>query len=198
MKLRSVREVFVVGAVVGLAACGSSSSTAKPKPTTTTSKSATASTTAELTGRPTQWRDATAEWKARASAPFAKGPHAVAEGLAAACRGGDTSTVGVIDVVAVRTGEPLVVVLRETAGTNATVASTDVEITLEGGDEGWAVISARAQDTCVGKVDESEPTRCAGRVSARRASPISMRSVERIGQRWNSPLSSDIPAPLGA
>ena len=162
MKLRAVREVFVVGAVVGLAACGSSSSTAKPKPTTSTSKFATTSTTdAGLSGRPTQWRDVTAEWKARASAPFAKGAHAVAEDLAAAWRGGDTSTVGVIDVVAVRTGEPLVVVLRETAGANATVASTDVEITLEGGDEGWAVVSARAQDTCVGKVDESEPTHCA-------------------------------------
>ena len=99
----------------------------------------------------------TTEWKARASRPFAKRPDAVAEDLAADWRGGDTSTVGVIDVVAVRRGEPLVVVLRETGGAQA--VATDVEITLEGGDEGWAVAAARARDTCV-EVDESAPTRC--------------------------------------
>ncbi|MEO6469764.1 MAG: hypothetical protein ABIP21_11755 [Acidimicrobiia bacterium] len=157
----SMRRLFWAAAgiaAVGLAACGSSSSTAKPKPTTSTSKPAT--TTTGSTGRPTQWRDVTAEWKARAPGPFAKGPDAVAEDLAAVWRGGDTSTVGMIVVVAVRTGEPLVVVLRETGGADATVASTDVEITLEGGDEGWAVISARAQSTCVGTVDQADPTRC--------------------------------------
>ena len=147
-------------AVVGLVACGSSSSTAKPKPTTATSKPATTSTTAGLTGRPTQWRDVTAEWKARAPGPFAKGPEAVAQDLAAAWRGGDTSVVGQISVTTVRSGEPLVVVLRETGGADATVASTDVEITLEGGDEGWVVVSARAQHTCVSKFDPADPPHC--------------------------------------
>ena len=146
-------------AVAGLAACGSSSSTAKPKPTTSTSKPATTSTPAGVTGRPTQWRDVTAEWKARAPGPFAKGPEAVAQDLAAAWRGGDTSAIGQIDVVAVRTGEPLVVVLRETGGANDGIVGTDVEITLEGGDEGWAVVSARSRRTCV-EVAESEPTHC--------------------------------------
>ena len=102
----------------------------------------------------------TTEWKSRAPGPFAKGPEAVAEDLAAAWRGGDTSEVGQISVVAVRPGEPLVVVLRETGGADATVATTDVEVTLEGGDEGWAVIAARAQDTCAGSVDPADPTKC--------------------------------------
>ena len=162
MVKRSVRYFFWAAAgvaVVGLAACGSSSSTAKPKPTTSTTS--TSKSTTGSTGRPTQWRDVTAEWKARAPGPFAKGRTAVAEDLAAAWRGGDTSTVGVIDVVAVRTGEPLVVVLRETGGAKDGIVGTDVEITLEGGDEGWAVTSARAQDTCTGTADQADPNRCA-------------------------------------
>ena len=162
MSSRWVRHVVIAGAVIGLAACGSSSSTAKPPaPSASTTKPAATSTTAGVAGRPTQWRDVTAEWKARAPGPFAKGPDAIAEDLAAAWRGGDTSTVGVIDVVAVRTGEPLVVVLRETGGADATVAMTDVEITLEGGDQGWALVSARSQSTCVSSVDPADPTKCA-------------------------------------
>ena len=160
MSLRTVRRVVTAGAVViGLAACGSGSSTAKSPTPSTVKPGATTSTTASPGA--TAWADVTAEWKSRAPGPFAKGPDAVAEDLAAAWRGGDTSEVGQISVVTVRTGEPLVVVLRETGGADATVASTDVEVTLEGGDQGWAVTSARAQDTCVSSVDPAAPTNCA-------------------------------------
>ncbi len=160
MSLRSVRDVFVTGAVViGVVACGSGSSTAK-SPTSSTAKPGATTSTSASPGV-TAWADVTTEWKSRAPGPFAKGPDAVAEDLAAAWRGGDTSEVGQISVVTVRPGEPLVVVLRETGGADATVASTDVEITLEGGDQGWAVISARAQKTCVGSADPADPTRCA-------------------------------------
>ena len=161
MILRTMRRVVTAGAVViGLAACGSGSTTAKsPTPSTAKPGATTSSTTAASPGS-TAWGDVTAEWKFRAPGPFAAGPDAVAEDLAAAWRGGDTSAVGPISVVTVRTGEPLVVVLRETGGADATVASTDVEITLEGGDQGWAVISARARQTCASKVDPADPTHC--------------------------------------
>lgn len=161
MDLRSVRAFLVMGAAVfGLAACGSSSSTAKsPTPTTAKPGGTTSSTT--MSPSAIAWADVTAEWKSRAPGPFAAGRDAVAEDLAAAWRGGDTSEVGQISVVTVRRGEPLVVVLRETGGADASVASTDVEITLEGGDEGWAVVSARALHNCVTNVDPADPTRCA-------------------------------------
>ena len=162
MSLRTVRNVVTASAVViGLVACGSGSSTAKsPSPSTAKPGGTTSPTTAAAPGS-TAWGEVTAEWKSRAPRPFAAGPDAVAEDLAAAWRGGDTSEVGQISVVSVRTGEPLVVLLRETGGADATVASTEVEITLEGGDQGWAVVSARAQDTCVSRLDPADPTRCA-------------------------------------
>ena len=160
MSLRSVRDVFVAGAVViGVTACGSGSLTANSPAPSTAKPGSTASTSASP--GVTAWADVTAEWKSRAPGPFAAGPDAVADDLAAAWRGGDTSEVGQISVATVHTGEPLVVVLRETGGADATVASTDVEITLEGGDQGWAVTSARARETCVSKIDVADPTRCA-------------------------------------
>lgn len=160
MSLRSVRDVFAAGAVViGVAACGSGSSTANSPAPSTAKPGSTASTSASPGA--TAWADVTAEWKSRAPGPFAAGPDAVAEDLAAAWRGGDTSEVGQISVATVGTGEPLVVVLRETGGADATVASTDVEVTLEGGDQGWAVTAARAQKTCAGSVDPTDPTHCA-------------------------------------
>ncbi len=154
------RTVLTVGAfVIALPACGSSASDAKPTSTTAKPGASSTSTTAGSRG-PTAWRDETAEWKSHAPRPFAKSPAGVAEDLAAAWRGSDTSEVGQITVAGVRPGEPLVVVLRETGGVDAAVASTDVEITLEGGDEGWAVTSARARDTCVTQVDPADPTHC--------------------------------------
>ncbi len=161
MTLRTVRNLMTAGAVViGLAACGSDSTTAKSPPSSTAKPGATASST--TTGSPgsTAWSDMTPVWKSRAPQAFAAGPEAVADDLAAAWRGGDTSEVGQISVVVVRSGEPLVVVLRETGGADATVLSTDVEITLEGSDEGWVLVSARAQHTCAGTVDPTDPTRC--------------------------------------
>ncbi len=150
----------MLGAVTfALAACGSdstattstTSSTAKPDSTTSTS-------TLALTGRPTQWRDDTAHWKQLALDPFDVGPTALADELAARYRGGDTSSVGQVSVAAVRTGEPLVVVLRET-GVSDAVYGRDIEITLEGSDEGWSVVGARVRDLCV-EVAESNPTQC--------------------------------------
>ena len=143
-----------------VAACGSGSSVAESTTSSTVKPATTTSTTVGSRG-PTTWRDVTPEWKARAPRPFAEGPDAVAEDLAAAWRGNDTSEVGEITVVAVHPGEPLVVDLRESGGADATAASTDVEITLEGGDEGWAVIAARARNTCVTRVDPADPTHCA-------------------------------------
>ncbi len=162
MTVRTVGRVLTAGAVVvGLAACGSGSTVAKPPTASTAKPGATTSSTTAGSRGPTAWRDATAEWKSRAPQKFAKGPAAVAEDLAAAWRGSDTSEVGQITVAALHSGEPLVIELRETGGADATVASTDVEITLEGGDEGWAVISARARDTCTTMVDPADPAHCA-------------------------------------
>ncbi len=156
----TMRTVLTAGVVmVGLAACGSGSSVAESTTSSTAKRGSTTSTTIGSRG-PTAWSDVTTEWKARAPRPFAKGPDAVAEDLAAAWRGSDTSEVGQITVAAVHSGEPLVVEVRETGGADATAASTDVEITLEGGDEGWVVVSARARDTCVTQVDRADPTHC--------------------------------------
>ncbi len=152
-----IRPCAVVVLLTALAACGSGGSSAGGS---STSSSTTSSTSTPPAGGPTEWRDVTAEWKARSPGPFAEGPDAVAEDLAAAWRGGDTSEVGQIEVVEVRRGEPLVVVVRESGGANQNVVHTDVEITLEGGDEGWVVSSARAQELCRSQVDESQPTRC--------------------------------------
>ena len=160
MTVRVARRVFVLGAVTcALAACGSdstvatstTSATAKPGSTTSTSSSA-------LNGRPTQWRDDTAHWKQLAPDPFDVGPTAIGDELAARYRGGDTSSVGQVSVAAVGTGEPLVISLRET-GVSDGVSSRDIEITLEGSDEGWSVVGARVRDLCV-EVAESHPTQC--------------------------------------
>ncbi len=160
MTVRSARRVFLLGAVTfALVACGSdstvaestTSSTAKPGPATSTSSLA-------LIGRPTDWRDDAVHWKQLAPDPFDLGPTAIADELAARYRGGDTSSVGQVSVAAVRTGEPLVIVLRET-GVSDGVYARDIEITLEGSDEGWSVVGARVRDLCV-EVAESNPTQC--------------------------------------
>ena len=61
-------------------------------------------------------------------------------------------------MAAVGTGEPLVVSLRET-GVSDGVYGRDIEITLEGSDEGWSVVGARVRDLCV-EVAASRPTHC--------------------------------------
>ena len=51
-------------------------------------------------------------------------------------------------VTQVGTGEPLVVVLTETGVPDPAVTRVETEITLEGGDQGWAVTSARQRSVC--------------------------------------------------
>jgi len=163
--VRGVATAVAVGiAAVNLAACGSSSSTAKPKPTSTTSTStaSTASTTsppAGVGGR-TEWVDVTERWKTLGPKAFNEAPQAAAEDLAALWRGGDTSEVGMVEVVAVRPGEPAVIVIRESDGPDEAVASVDYEITLEPGDEGWVLSKARARSACRRAIDDSDPTHC--------------------------------------
>jgi len=139
-------------------ACGSDGSTGRAGGDAAASSSTTASTTSTTqaadVGRPTTWRDETAHWQQLAPGRFAEGPAAVADDLAARYRGGDTSEVGQVMVDEVRTGEPLVVLLRET-GVSDGVLGRDIEITLEGSDEGWGVVGARTRDFCV-QVDESK------------------------------------------
>jgi len=167
-RLRWIGSVVAgVALVVGVTACGSSGSSAKGHGTSTSTKadgvpSGTTDTTPPpvVKGR-TPWQDATAEWKRLVPKPIAKSPEHVAEDLAAAWRGGDTSSVGEVTVVAVTRGEPLVIVLKETGGANPAVEQSDVEVTLEGGDAGWAVSTARRQDSCYRAIDRADPNRCA-------------------------------------
>jgi hypothetical protein len=157
--MRVSRALTVAAVVVGVAACGSSTTDAKAPSSTTTKPTATTSTTSSpVAGRPTQWHDDTAHWQQLAPDPFDLGPTAIADELAARYRGGDTSEVGQVSVAEVRTGEPLVVVLRE-QGVSDGILDRTIEITLEGGDRGWKVVSARVRDGCV-EVAESDPTHC--------------------------------------
>lgn len=152
---------MVIGGIVAalvLAGCGSSGSSAKPRDTTTTTRVATTTSTGTAIGRPTEWRDDTAHWKQLVPGSLALGRAAVADELAAHYRGGDTSEVGQVEIAEVRLGEPLVVALRET-GVSDGIPGREIEVTLEGGDQGWAVVSARVRDLCV-QVDESNPTQC--------------------------------------
>lgn len=157
---RSVSVTLVVGLLLLAAGCGSDGSTAKggASTSTTTASSTTSTTLAADIGRPTEWRDETARWKQLAPRPFSEAPAAVADDLAAIYRGGDTSEVGEVTVLSVGTGEPLVVVLRET-GVSDGITGRDIEITLEGSDAGWGVVGARVKDYCM-QVDESHPTQC--------------------------------------
>lgn len=153
--------LLVMAAALAVAACGSSGGSAARGPTTTAStapRPTTSTAPAQGSGRPTTWRDDTAHWKQLVPAPISKSPAQVADDLAAAYRGGDTSEVGQVSVQEVRTGEPLVVVLSE-SGVSDGIPGRDIEITLEPGDEGWAVSSARVRDRCV-EVAESNPAQC--------------------------------------
>jgi hypothetical protein len=158
-----MRRAALIALLLGLiaSACGSDGSS---PPATTTStgptRSSTSSTTPAAEGAQTAWRDVTARWQQLAPRPIPKGPAAVADDLAALLRGGDTSSVGQVEVAGVRTGEPLVVVIRETGVPDDSTAAVEYEITLEAGDEGWLVTSARGRSTCARGVDRTEPTRC--------------------------------------
>ena len=159
--------VFAIVGAVGLAACGSSGSTAAtPSTTSSTSSASSTSATSSTTIAPgvvkgtTGWVDATAKWRALAPSAFRTSPEAAADDLAALLRGGDTSEVGAVQVVSVRRGEPAVVVIRETALPDDSVYSVDYEITLEPGDAGWLVSTARAKYSCRRGVDAADPTRC--------------------------------------
>jgi hypothetical protein len=144
---RRVLAVTTVAFAVILAACGSSGGS-KSGSTTSTSTKATTTTTAACTGA--DWSEVTAAWKTLAPGPYAEGRQQVADDLAARRRGQDTSEVGQVSVREVRTGEPLVVVLSETGVPDVQVARVDTEITLEGGDQGWSVTSARQRSICAG------------------------------------------------
>ena len=164
--MQSVRRIPIALAagiaVAALAACGSGSSTAKPEPTTSTSSAVTSSTTippAVVEGR-TKWVDVTERWKAVAANAFKEGPEAAAEDLAALWRGGDTSEVGIVEVVAVQKGEPAVVTIRERDVPDEAVAAVDYELTLEPGDEGWVLSKARAQYACRRAIDPADATHC--------------------------------------
>ena len=160
-----MRRVLVTAVITAglLAACGSSGSSAGDKPSTTSSSTSTTSTTTLPPGvvnGQTAWVDATARWKLLAPTTFTTTPEVAAEDLAARLRGGDTSETGTVAVVSVQRGEPAVVVIRETGLPDDSVYSVDFEITLEPGDEGWAVSKARAQYSCTRGVDETNHDLC--------------------------------------
>lgn len=154
----------VLAAVVAVtfAACGSSGgSSAKGSSTSSTTKaSGTGSTTPAPVGGRTAWQDVTAQWKQLVPQPISQAPEQVAEDMAATWRGMDTSEVGEISVVSISRGEPLKIVVKETGGPDLAVVETDVEITLEGGDEGWAVSSARQQSSCRTAPASASATSC--------------------------------------
>lgn len=156
MSVRRLCITTAIASLLALSACGSSGSESESSTTTTTKPASTS--TSRAIGRPTGWRDDTAHWRQLVPGSLALGPAAVADELAARYRGGDTSEVGQVTVAEVRSGEPLVIVLRET-GVSDAVPGRDIEITLEGGDQGWAIASARVRDLCM-QVDESDPMRC--------------------------------------
>jgi len=144
---RRLLAVTTVACALTVAACGSSGGSRSGSSTSTATK-ATTTTTATCAGA--GWADVTAAWKTLAPGPFASGRQQVADDLAALRRGQDTSEVGQVSVAEVRRGEPLVVVLSETGGPDIEVTRVDTEITLEGGDQGWSVTSARQRSVCAG------------------------------------------------
>ncbi len=151
---------------LALAACGSSGSSGKGSgPTSSTSRAAGTSGTTGTSAPPTvagrtAWSDVSAQWKALVPNPISQPPEEIAQDMAATWRGMDTSSVGEISIVSISHGEPLKIVLKERGGADPGVIETDVEITLEGGDEGWAVSSARQQDTCRTAPASASATSC--------------------------------------
>jgi hypothetical protein len=163
MHRHSTAALLIATAALFATACGSDGS--KPAASSSTSSSSTSSTTS-TTAPPvavageTAWVDATAKWKQLAPTAFAKTPAAAAEDLAALLRGGGTSETGMVEVVSVQGGEPAVIVIRETGLPDDSVYSATYEITMQPGDEGWVVGSARVQYGCLRGVDTTDDTRC--------------------------------------
>jgi hypothetical protein len=141
--------VMCIGPAFVVAACGSSSGSKSAPSSTSTTNRTTTSTVGACTGA--GWADVTETWKVLAPGPFATSPQQVAEDLAALRRGQDTSEVGQVSVAEVRSGEPLVIVLAETGVPDVAVTRVETEVTLEGGDQGWAVSSARQRSICAGR-----------------------------------------------
>jgi hypothetical protein len=146
------RRFLVCAAVAAtaLTACGSGDSKSGSSTSTSASSRTSTTTTTAAACANAAWTDVTSTWTALATQPLAEGRQQVADDLAALRRGQDTSEVGQVSVAEVRTGEPLVVVLSETGVPDVSVARVDTEITLEGGDEGWSVTSARQRSICAG------------------------------------------------
>lgn len=155
--------IVVATAVATLAGCGSDGSTplGQASSTSTTPSSTSTTTAPPVSGGRTDWVDVTAKWKALAPNAFAMGPEAVAEDLAALRRGGDTSEVGRVGVASVQRGEPLRIVIVERDVADDSILQVDTELTLEGSDEGWVLVGARAQYVCRRSLTEGDPTTCA-------------------------------------
>jgi hypothetical protein len=145
----------VAAAALVTTACGSSGSAAKPSETTSTS-----TTTRPAGGAVTAWVDVSATWKAMAPSSMSTDPRHVADDLAALRRGQGTSDVGQVSVAEVRIGEPAVVVLVETGGADPAVAKLETEITLEPGEGGWTVGTARQRATCYEAPSSPDATTC--------------------------------------
>jgi hypothetical protein len=87
-------------------------------------------------------------------------PRTVAEDLATLRRGQDTSDVGEVSVAEVRKGEPAVIVLDETGGADPAVSKVETEITLQPGEGGWTVGTARQRSTCYRAPASPDATTC--------------------------------------
>lgn len=163
---RSGAVVLVLGSMLFAAGCGSDGSSTTGARSSTSSSTTSSTSTTSTTAPPaavageTTWIDATAKWKQLAPQAFAKMPAAAAEDLAALLRGGATSEAGMVEVVSVQGGEPAVIVIRETGLPDDAVYEATYEITMQPGDEGWVVSSARVKYGCLRGVDTTDDTRC--------------------------------------
>ena len=156
--LLATAAVFVLFAA---AACGSSGGSKSGSSTTTTTTTKPTTTTSSAGAGTTAWVDVSATWKSMAPSSLSTNPQEVADDLAALRRGqGGTSDVGEVSVVEVRGGEPAVVVLAETGGGDPAVAKVETEITLEPGEGGWTVGSARQRSACFRAPTSADATTC--------------------------------------
>jgi hypothetical protein len=160
--MRRTLMPLVVGAtLLALSACSSDGSRPSAGSTSTSASSRTSTTTRPSgTGGTTAWVDVSATWKAMTPSALSTDPHQVAEDLATLRRGQDTSSVGEVSVASVSSGEPAVIVLVETGGADDAVATLETEITLEPGEGGWTVGTARQRATCYQPLPSPDATTC--------------------------------------